>query len=599
MMKFSRQLSKIIIFLIMVLSASLAGCGGHSPAWEQLGMAEMVMEEHPDSALAVLRGIDASVLKGREEKARYALLMSQAMDKNYIDTTRFDVLQPAIDYYLKKGTPDEKLKTLYYQGIIYLNANDRSKASRSMLKCIDMANECSDSLTLARAHVVLARVYYDFYDFNLSYRHYRDAATIYEGLSLNRLGFIRRLDALNIAILLNDKVKADSMMNILKGYDEIDENENKRLTGYKLSYILKFGTDRELRSFLEKTRMDSLYDMNDYLDLASAYNRLQDDNKALKILNLVHESGEEYDTLKYEATAVFIYEALRNYEKAFNIYVDFGSRISQNNVTKFNKSIRFIEDRHEMELQTSQENIRKSRIIWGFIGGLAILLMAVVILILLLRSSGIQKSLARQIAESERLENEKLEAEQERLRIEQERLGLENENLRLEREKKELEIENQANRLAALEDESERLRDMLDTQMNMSQDIREVLQKRLGLLNSLFAGLIASRDNTEGTFHDRIEAIKEDTESFMDSTRLAFKASHPRFYAYLAEHGLTLKEINYACLYALGLRGKEVGNYIKKPSHVNMSSAIRKKLGLEKNSTNIGIFIRKRLDELK
>lgn len=591
-MNFSRQLSKIIIFLIVVLSVSLAGCGGHSPAWEQFGMAEKVMEEHPDSALGVLRGIDATVLKGKEEKARYALLMSQAMDKNYIDTTRFDVLQPAIDYYLKKGTPDEKLKTMYYQGIIYLNANDRSKASRSMLKCIDMANECSDSLTLARAHVVLARVYHDFYDFNLSYRHYRDASSIYEGLSLNRLGFIRRLDALNIAILLNDKVKADSMMNILKGYDEIDGNEKRRLTGYELSYILNFGTDGELRSFLEKTRMDSLYDMNDYLDLASAYNRLQDDNKALKILNLVRESEEKYDTLKYEATAVYVYKGLKDYENAFKVYYDYNCRVGVKDVDIFNKSIRFIEDRHEMELQTSQENMRKSRIIWGCIGGLVILIMAVMILILMLRSAGIQKRLARQIAESERLKNEKLTAEQERL-------GLENENLRLEREKKELEIENQANRLAALEDESERLRDMLDTQMNMSQDIRDVLQKRLGLLNSLFAELIASKDNAEGTFHDRIEAIKEDTESFMDSTRLAFKASHPRFYAYLEEHGLTRKEINYACLYALGLRGKEVGNYIKKPSHVNMSSAIRKKLGLEKNSTNIGIFIRKRLDELK
>lgn len=339
--------------------------------------------------------------------------------------------------------------------------------------------------------------------------------------------------------------------------------------------------------------------MNDYLNLASAYNRLQDDNKALKILNLVHKSGEEYDTLKYKATAVYVYKGLKDYENAFKVYYDYNCRVGVRDADKFNNSIRFIEDRHEMELQTSQENMRKSRIIWGCIGGLAILVMAVVILILLLRSSGIQKRLARQIAESEKLKNEKLTADQERLKIEQERLGLENENLRLEREMKELEIENQANRLVALEDEGERLRDMLDTQMNMSQDIREVLQKRLGLLNSLFAGLIASRDNAEGSFHDRIEAIKEDTESFMDSTRLAFKASHPRFYAYLEEHGLTRKEINYACLYALGLRGKEVGNYIKKPSHVNMSSAIRKKLGLEKNSTNIGIFIRKRLDELK
>ena len=37
--------------------------------------------------------------------------MSMALDKNYIDTTTFDIIQPAIDYYLSKGNADEKLRT--------------------------------------------------------------------------------------------------------------------------------------------------------------------------------------------------------------------------------------------------------------------------------------------------------------------------------------------------------------------------------------------------------------------------------------------------------------------------------------------------------
>ena len=49
----------------------------------------------------------------------------------------------------------------------------------------------------------------------------------------------------------------------------------------------------------------------------------------------------------------------------------------------------------------------------------------------------------------------------------------------------------------------------------------------------------------------------------MDSTRMTFTASHPHFIRHLTEHGLDEDEINYACLYALGLRGKDVGNYIE------------------------------------
>lgn len=47
----------------------------------------------------VLQGMDKGELSGKEEKAKHALLLSMAMDKNYIDRTDFDVLQPAIDFY--------------------------------------------------------------------------------------------------------------------------------------------------------------------------------------------------------------------------------------------------------------------------------------------------------------------------------------------------------------------------------------------------------------------------------------------------------------------------------------------------------------------
>lgn len=88
------------------------GCDHKTKAWDTMDKAEVLMDSMPDSALTVLSSIDKNALGDDEEKARYALLMSMALDKNYIDTTSFDVLQPAIDYYLEKGTPDERLRTL-------------------------------------------------------------------------------------------------------------------------------------------------------------------------------------------------------------------------------------------------------------------------------------------------------------------------------------------------------------------------------------------------------------------------------------------------------------------------------------------------------
>ena len=115
------------------------------------------------------------------------------------------------------------------------------------------------------------------------------------------------------------------------------------------------------------------------------------------------------------------------------------------------------------------------------------------------------------------------------------------------------------------------------------------------MLNSLLASYITANNKLETPYEVWVKELTANTEKFMDSNRLAFTASHPNFIKYFEDHDLTISEINYVCLYALGLKGKEVGNYMKKRSHVNISSAIRKKLGIDKHETNIGIYVRKLL----
>ena len=145
----------VVLFSVIL---SLSGCGG-SYVNARLDITESLMESRPDSALAILDSINPSGLNGKSRKARYALLRSMALDKNYVDTTTFDVLQPAIDYYLESGTPDEKLHTYYYQGRIYQNRNERDSALHSFMRGLDLAKDCKDSLTIARMLVVLGGLY--------------------------------------------------------------------------------------------------------------------------------------------------------------------------------------------------------------------------------------------------------------------------------------------------------------------------------------------------------------------------------------------------------------------------------------------------------
>ena len=151
----------VLLMLVAFIVASVAvSCGGNREADRQLSKAEEVMAEHPDLSLSILTGIDHAGLGSDEERARYALLMSQALDKNYVDTTTFDVLQPAIDYYPGKGSPDERLKTHYYQGRIYQNQGNLDEAMRCFINGMEYRDEASDSLAVANLLVAQATILY-------------------------------------------------------------------------------------------------------------------------------------------------------------------------------------------------------------------------------------------------------------------------------------------------------------------------------------------------------------------------------------------------------------------------------------------------------
>ena len=149
---------------------------------------------------------------------------------------------------------------------------------------------------------------------------------------------------------------------------------------------------------------------------------------------------------------------------------------------------------------------------------------------------------------------------------------------------------------AQMEDE----RDNLNALLSKSQDLNEAavaaVADRLKLLNKFFTAYISDNYEIDRKASKEMESLLDNKEEFMNSTRLAFTGTHPKFIQYLEEKGLTEWEINYCCLYALGLKGKEVGAYMKMRSHYNNSSIIREKLGIGEHDTNLGIYIRRLLE---
>ena len=167
----------IILFLLVALPFS--GCRDHSPVAEKLLQAETVMNEHPDSALNLLKGIAQPELQTQAHHARYALLYSQALDKNYIDLTSDSLINIAVDYYKDRDDVRAKFLSYYYLGRIYTNANNLTQATLAYMEAEQLVDELDDDYAAGLLYEQIGLIYRSYYDFPKSLQAYQQAIEHY------------------------------------------------------------------------------------------------------------------------------------------------------------------------------------------------------------------------------------------------------------------------------------------------------------------------------------------------------------------------------------------------------------------------------------
>ncbi len=95
---------------------------------------ENYMETCPDSALLLLNQIPQSEKLQGKECADYALLLTQARDKNYLDSLQSDsLIKLAVDYYQDSDDKVRGGKALFYYGKVIALQGDNEKAMQAYL----------------------------------------------------------------------------------------------------------------------------------------------------------------------------------------------------------------------------------------------------------------------------------------------------------------------------------------------------------------------------------------------------------------------------------------------------------------------------------
>lgn len=547
----------INIILLSLAVLTIGSCDRHGTAWNEMDKAENLMDAKPDSALVVLENIPASSVKGKEAAARYALLKSIALDKNYIDTTNFDVLQPAIDYYIKNGKPDEKLRTYYYQGRIYQNQGDDDSAMQSFMNACDLRKQVTDSLLLSHTLVAQGTLYLKQYKINDFVHYNMEAAKLYKTIGKDILAIKSYTNALDGYVMQNNKPAADSLMSICVPMVKKNPEGEAFLFPSLLSYTVNFCSSDEIKEVLTEYQNMKLT-TDETMIFAEGYSKIGEYDKAMALISNINPAENTWDSLKYASIKIDILERQGKYKEAFTLYRDYSASLEHYQKELLSQDLLFSDKKHQLEMKSLMEIQDRDRIIWGTLCGI----FALVILVGWLYYRGYRSKTKHILTEKE------------------------NKNLRLEQENLRLEIDQ-------LEDERDNLKELQKEQSELSKPIKDVIKSRLDLLNGLLAKEITNNDRYAEPYNKWIDTVRNDKKKFMDSTRLAFAASHPKFIEHLEQHGLSADEINYLCLYAIGLRGKEVGEYIQTKRHYIVSHEIRKKLGIDEHETNIGPYIRR------
>ena len=546
------------LLTIHLLGLCLVACNRHSEHWATIIDMERIIEERPDSVLNVLQAIDTDELVGDEEPAKHALLLSMALDKNYIDKTSFEALQPAIDYYEDNGSATDKLRTYYYQGRIYQNAGNDAMAMEAFVKALSKGSQSNDILTKARTHFAQSNIYYDLYDFdnfiatNKSAAAYFKQAEDYNGYAdcFNRI--------INGYTLKDEPEKAlpyiDECKQMLDGLSILT------LTDFYSSYITyltNYGTEQEIDEIINQYTNSVPSSNVDWLTIANAYYAMYRYNEALSILSQYDTEGNEYKEKKYLVILYEVYRGLGDYKNTLETFEEYVDLFTNNILVKMQQDTKFVEERHALEMAKAKETEAKNK------RTIAVLACVVALIGSLLVIMIIRRRLQISHAKNRELEVEKQKYEQLYADAIAERDAL----------------------TKMVEDSSVR------------EEAKAVIKARLDVLNKVIISQITGTTSANKKAYEELELLLADKETFIESTRLTIEGNNPEFITALKERGLTDEEINICCLYAIGLKGKDIKAYTSQPRHYNQSADIRHKLGLTESDTNLSIFIRDMLEK--
>lgn len=494
-----------------------------------LTRAESLMEERPDSSLALLERLDQAGIDSPHRKARFALDYAMALDKNWIDTMDVSIIEPAVNYYRFSFSREQRFLSRYYYARILENGQSLEDAIKSFSEADRSFGKGIDSVYLIRIAAAKSRIYAkQFID--------DKAETALE-------------EAVRYARSLKDAENEQRMMLSLADFYGAT-GRSARMD----SILMMMGTPlpglglwkaRSVAALVFLDPADSIRFRDEWslfsqtaewqpeiLDTKSVVNYLIFKKRHGEALSLLSRERPESLPLSEEIAhwgqMRDAYMGLGDYEGALHAQDRYSSLVEELSLRQFRSDLRSAEDRYAARLKQYRNRML------NFLLAVLFLLMA--------------SLLCRAMKKKRRMQN----------------------------------------MLSDLRGEYEMLSRLRETELARNEYFARKLENRLQALKPYFTDEFPDElyDSTE------LRRMTEDSKEMLRNVGFLFGIYHPEFILALEGKGLSELEVGYCCLYALGFTGKEIPDKLQRSSFYNTSSAIRKKVGLGPHDTNLSIWIK-------
>lgn len=136
-------MKKITYLYICLVLLSFLSCNGRRMT-AQLDSISQMADEHPDSALALLRKYDNEKSRwSKGDRMYFELVKLKAENKSFVTFTTDTIVNEIVDYFKDHGSSNERMLAYYLQGRVYADMGEAPQALQAYYDAIESADTTS------------------------------------------------------------------------------------------------------------------------------------------------------------------------------------------------------------------------------------------------------------------------------------------------------------------------------------------------------------------------------------------------------------------------------------------------------------------------